>query len=193
MENLLAEWRAYIREAKKPATYHAGTIQCPAGATGAAGYVKTPKGRKLVKFCPSESEAKADAGMKLHKKGIEQALLKIKNSKKALAYLRDVIEHHRYYAYKFLLGETLEEIIGEFDPFDPNQDDFAMDVITKENYNKRFDSIMKRVYSRYDPFKNMGPELQKNEDMQKKLADLYDNARRFFEHIKEYHKARIAY
>ena len=193
MQKLLNEWRAYLREAKKPATYHAGTIQCPAGATGAAGYVKTPKGRKLVKFCPSESEAKADAGMKLHKKGIEQALLKIKNSKKALAYLRDIIEHDSYYVYEFLLGETLESIIGEFDPFDPNQDDFKMDVITKENYNKRFDSIMKRVYSRYDPFKNMGPELQKNEDMQNKLGDLYENARRFFEHIKEYHKARIAY
>tara|TARA_X000001388_G_scaffold69807_1_gene58551 strand:- start:411 stop:995 length:585 start_codon:yes stop_codon:yes gene_type:complete len=194
---MLKEWRAYLREAKKPATYHAGTIQCPAGATGAAGYVKTPKGRKLVKFCPSESEAKADAGMKLHKKGIEQALLKIKNSKEALAYLRDVIDEDIYGDYIFLLSNTPESIIGEFDPFDADAifaKDFAMDVITKENYNKEFDSIIKRVYSLFDPFyKGMGAKLQKDINMQNKLGDLYENALKLFNHVKEYHKARIAY
>lgn len=188
MQKILNEWRAYIREAKKPATYRAGTIQCPAGATGVAAYVQTPKGRKLVKFCPSESEAKADAGMKLHKKGIEQALLKIKSSKEALAYLRDFLGSGEY---GFLLGTPLEEIIAELDPFDG---DFAMDIITKENYSKKFDSTMKHVYSRYDPFRRgMSPELQKDPDMQKKLADLYENALKLFNHVKEYHKARIAY
>ena len=205
MQKLLNEWRAYIREAKKPTTYRAGTIQCPAGATGVVGYVKTPKGRKLVKFCPSESEAKADAGMKLHKKGIEQALLKIKNSKEALDYLKNTLRNNSYEVFFSdntlrNIDNALENIISAFDPFDPD-DDFKMDVITKENYNKRFDSIMEydEIYSLFDPFKNIEPKLEKellkdkNTNMQKKLADLYNNALKLFNHVKEYHKARIAY
>ena len=55
------------------------------------------------------------------------------------------------------------------------------------------------IYSLFDPFKNIEPKLEKellkdkNTNMQKKLADLYVNALKLFKHVKEYHKARIAY
>jgi len=192
MQKLLNEWRAYIREAKKPEVYRAFSIKCPGGAIGVAGEVNTTKGRKLVKFCPSESEAKADAGMKLHKKGMEQALQEIENSKEALAYLKEFIDEDIYGEYA-ILGD-IENIISDYDPFDPKNDGFRMDVITKENYSKKFDSIIKRVYSLYDPFLfGMDEKLKKDINMQNKLADLYENARKLFDHVKEYHKARIAY
>jgi len=194
MQKLLNEWRAYIREAKKPTTYRAGTIKCPGGATGVAGYVETPKGRKLVKFCPSESQVKADAEMKLYKGKIDKLYEKLnsKEFKEALNYLKDNIKDKSIYnKYKFLISEPIDDIIGEFDPWEPGS---KMDGIrTKENYEKKFKSIMDRVTNIYYPFKNISIELQENIPMQMKLGVLYDNVQELFKNIGEYHKASIRY
>ena len=123
MQKLLNEWRAYLNEDKKSTTYSAGTIQCPVGVKGVGGYVNTTKGRKLVTFCPSESEAKANAGMKKHKKAAEQTLLIIKNSKETLDYLEKTLKN---YSYEGLLDGTLENMISDVDPFGPNQYDFKI-------------------------------------------------------------------
>jgi|GEM_PF-4742660 hypothetical protein len=194
MQKLLNEWRAYIREAKKPTTYRAGTIKCPGGATGVAGYVETPKGRKLVKFCPSESQVKADAEMKLYKGKIDKLYEKLnsKEFKEALNYLKDNIKDKSIYnKYKFLISEPIDDIIGEFDPWEPGS---KMDGIrTKENYEKKFKSIMDKVTNIYYPFKNISIELQENIPMQMKLGVLYDNVQELFKNIGEYHKASIRY
>jgi len=194
MQKLLNEWRAYIREAKKPTTYRAGTIKCPGGATGVAGYVETPKGRKLVKFCPSESQVKADAEMKLYKGKIDKLYEKLnsKEFKEALNYLKDNIKDKSIYnKYKFLISEPIDDIIGEFDPWEPGS---KMDGIrTKENYEKKFKSIMDNVTNIYYPFKNISIELQENIPMQMKLGVLYDNVQELFKNIGEYHKASIRY
>jgi len=194
MQKLLNEWRAYIREAKKPTTYRAGTIKCPGGATGVAGYVETPKGRKLVKFCPSESQVKADSEMKLYKGKIDKLYEKLnsKEFKEALNYLKDNIKDKSIYnKYKFLISEPIDDIIGEFDPWEPGS---KMDGIrTKENYEKKFKSIMDKVTNIYYPFKNISIELQENIPMQMKLGVLYDNVQELFKNIGEYHKASIRY
>jgi len=197
MQKLLNEWRAYIREAKKPTTYRAGTIKCPGGATGVAGYVETPKGRKLVKFCPSESQVKADAEMKLYKGKIDKLYEKLnsKEFKEALNYLKDNVKDERtkriYNNYKFLIGEPIENIIGEFNPWEPGS---KMDGIrTKENYNKKFESIMDSVIDIYNPLINPSIELQENIPMQVKLGGLYENVKELFKNIGEYHKASLAY
>lgn len=190
--------RAYIRENKKPAKYDITTIQCRPGASGISRDVETRKGRKLIELCPGDSDLQAQADMGVHKNGIEQALLKIAESPEAfeaLAYLES-IKHPSRDHYEPLLGHNPRRIIENYlrmaDPFGPNRGIFQTKVLTKENYNKRFDSVMYRIYESFDPLKNMDAKLKKDTDMQRKLGVLYDYALKFFKHIKEYHKARIA-
>jgi len=164
------------------------------GSNWFAGYVETPKGRKLVKFCPSESQVKADAEMKLYKGKIDKLYEKLnsKEFKEALNYLKDNIKDKSIYnKYKFLISEPIDDIIGEFDPWEPGS---KMDGIrTKENYEKKFKSIMDKVTNIYYPFKNISIELQENIPMQMKLGVLYDNVQELFKNIGEYHKASIRY
>jgi hypothetical protein len=203
MQKLLNEWRAYIREdreAKKPAKYNMTTIQCRPGASGISRDVETRKvpGRKLIELCPGNSDLQAQADMGVHKNGLEQALLKITESPEAfdaVAYLES-IKHPSLDYYEPLLGHelgrTIEKYLRMVDPFGRNGNLFQTKPFTKESYNKRFDSLMNRIYESLDPSKNMGPELKKDTDMQRKLGDLYDYALKFYKHMKEYHKARIA-
>jgi hypothetical protein len=202
MQKLLNEWRAYIREdreAKKPAKpYNITDIQCRTGVSGVGRHILTRKGRKFVEFCPQRSDSQAVADMETHKRGIEEAFLKIRGSNDAfdaLAYLEN-IDHPSWRYYEPLLDPNLKlgDYIAKYDPFAPDTNFifFQPTDITKENYNKRFDSIMRNVYGVLNPFNNMSPELKKDTDLQKKLDDLYKAVLRFYRHIKEYHKARIA-
>lgn len=198
MQKLLNEWRAYIREAKNPKkpakfTAKARTVKCPGGLTGVA--ANTPGMARNVVFCPSEADVKARADMKLYKDKISQVFDIIKNSKEALNYLKDNVKDERtkriYNNYKFLIGEPIENIIGEFNPWEPGS---KMDGIrTKENYNKKFESIMDSVIDIYNPLINPSIELQENIPMQVKLGGLYENVKELFKNIGEYHKASLAY
>ena len=133
--------------------------------------------------------------MKLYKDKISQVFDIIKNSKEALNYLKDNVKDERtkriYNNYKFLIGEPIENIIGEFNPWEPGS---KMDGIrTKENYNKKFESIMDSVIDIYNPLINPSIELQENIPMQVKLGGLYENVKELFKNIGEYHKASLAY